>query len=180
MVLTTYSGDTRAQKRYPGAEGLEGRRVFAGHNYIDPEIAAQIAEHSGEEGLTQRERQILTLVAGGRLNKWIAQELSISEDTVKGHVSNILAKLNANDRTHAVTLAIRRGALHLYARSHDPHRLRRMGSVQFSIARPFTRSNSAVLFVTRVTANARACAAMKRSLAPIITPRRFRSARISA
>ena len=126
IVLTTYSGDTRAQKALKAgarAYTLKNhvrrdlldtiRRVFAGHKYIDPEIAAQIAEHSGEEGLTQRELQILTLVAGGRSNKWIAQELAISEDTVKGHVSNILAKLNANDRTHAVTLAIRRGAIHL-------------------------------------------------------------------
>jgi len=126
IVLTTYSGDTRAQKALKAgarAYTLKNhvrrdlldtiRRVFAGHKYIDPEIAAQIAEHSGEEGLTPRELQILTLVAGGRSNKWIAQELAISEDTVKGHVSNILAKLNANDRTHAVTLAIRRGAIHL-------------------------------------------------------------------
>ena len=89
------------------------RLVFAGHKYIDPEIAGQIAEHSGEESLTPRELQILALIAGGKANKWIAQELAISEDTVKGHVSNILAKLNANDRTHAVTLAIRRGALQL-------------------------------------------------------------------
>lgn len=126
IVLTTYSGDTRAQKALKAgarAYTLKNhvrrdlldtiRRVFAGHKYIDPEIARQIAEHSGEEGLTPRELQILALIAGGGSNKRIAQELAISEDTVKGHVSNILAKLNANDRTHAVTLAIRRGAIQI-------------------------------------------------------------------
>jgi DNA-binding NarL/FixJ family response regulator len=126
IVLTTYSGDTRAQKALKAgarAYTLKNhvrrdlldtiRRVFAGHKYIDPEIAGQIAEHSGEEGLTPRELQILALIAGGGSNKRIAQELAISEDTVKGHVSNILAKLNANDRTHAVTLAIRRGAIQI-------------------------------------------------------------------
>jgi DNA-binding NarL/FixJ family response regulator len=126
VVLTTYSGDTRAQKALKAgarAYTLKNhvrrdlldtiRRVFAGHRYIDPEIAGQIAEHSGEEGLTPRELQILVLVAGGGSNKWIASELAISEDTVKGHVSSILAKLNARDRTHAVTLAIRRGAIQI-------------------------------------------------------------------
>lgn len=126
IVLTTYSGDARAQKALKAgarAYALKNhvrrdlldtiRLVFAGHKYIDPEVAAQIAEHSGETGLTSREVQILELIAGGGSNKWIAQELDISEDTVKGHVSSILAKLNANDRTHAVTLAIKRGAIHL-------------------------------------------------------------------
>jgi len=126
IVLTTYSGDTRAQKALKAgarAYTLKNhvrrdlldtiRLVFAGHKYIDPEIAGQIAEHSGDEGLTRRELEVLALIAGGGSNKWIAHELAISEDTVKGHVSNILAKLNANDRTHAVTLAIRRGAIQL-------------------------------------------------------------------
>lgn len=126
IVLTTYSGDTRAQKALKAgarAYALKNhvrrdlldtiRLVFAGHKYIDPEVAAQIAEHSGEAGLTAREVQILELVAGGGSNKWIAQELAISDDTVKGHVSSILAKLNANDRTHAVTLAIKRGAIRI-------------------------------------------------------------------
>jgi DNA-binding NarL/FixJ family response regulator len=87
------------------------RRVFAGHKYIDPEIAGQIAEHSGDEDLTARESQILALIAGGKSNKRIAEELAISEDTVKGHERSILSKLNADDRTHAVTRAIRRGVL---------------------------------------------------------------------
>lgn len=126
IVLTTYSGDTRAQKALKAgarAYALKNharrdlletiRRVHAGYRYIDPEIAGQIAEHSGEQELTPRELQILTLIAGGRSNKWIAHELAISEDTVKGHVSNVLAKLGANDRTHAVTLAIRRGVIQL-------------------------------------------------------------------
>lgn len=72
-----------------------------------------MAEHSGEEGLTSRELQILHLVAGGLSNKRITSSLAISEDTVKGHVSNILSKLDANDRTHAVTLAIRRGVIQI-------------------------------------------------------------------
>jgi DNA-binding NarL/FixJ family response regulator len=126
IVLTTYSGDTRAQKALKaGARAytlknharrdlLETiRRVHAGYKYIDPEIAGQIAEHSSDETLTPREQQILTLIAGGRSNKWIAHELAISEDTVKGHVSSILWKLSANDRTHAVTLAIRRGVIQI-------------------------------------------------------------------
>jgi DNA-binding NarL/FixJ family response regulator len=126
IVLTTYSGDTRAQqalkagaraytlKNHVRRDLLDTiRRVFAGHKYIDPEVAGQIAEHSGEENLTAREIQVLTLIAAGRANKWIAHELAISEDTVKGHVSSILAKLNANDRTHAVTLAVKRGVIYL-------------------------------------------------------------------
>lgn len=126
IVLTTYSGDARARKALnAGARAytLKNhvrrdlldtiRRVFAGHKVIDPEVASQIAEHSGEEGLSAREHQILTLVAAGYSNKRIAHDLKISEDTVKGHVSSILAKLDANDRTHAVTLAIRRGALEI-------------------------------------------------------------------
>lgn len=126
IVLTTYSGDTRAQtalhagaraytlKNHVRRDLLETiRRVFAGHKYIDPEIAAQIAEHTGEQELTPRERQILTRIARGCSNKRIGNELAISEDTVKGHVSSILAKLNANDRTHAVTLAIQRGVIRI-------------------------------------------------------------------
>ncbi len=126
VVLTTYSGDARAQKAMQAgarAYTLKNhvrrdlldtiRKVFAGHKYVDPEVAGQMAEHSGEEGLTSRELQILLLVAGGLSNKRIASALDISEDTVKGHVSNILSKLDANDRTHAVTLAIRRGVIQI-------------------------------------------------------------------
>lgn len=126
IVLTTYSGDARAHKALrAGARAytlknhvrrdlLETiRLVHAGRKYIDPEIAGQMAEHSGEPDLTSREIQVLALIAGGGSNRRIAEELEISEDTVKGHVSSILAKLNANDRTHAVTLAIRRGAIQL-------------------------------------------------------------------
>ena len=125
IVLTTYSGDARAQKALKAgarAYTLKNqvrrdlldtiRSVFSGHKYVHPEVAREIAEHSGENGLTSRELQVLTLIAQGRSNKWIAQELGI-DDTVKGHVSNILAKLDANDRTHAVTLAIKRGVIQL-------------------------------------------------------------------
>jgi DNA-binding NarL/FixJ family response regulator len=126
IVLTTYSGDARAQralkagaraytlKNHVRRDLLDTiRHVFAGHKHVDPEVANQIAEHSGDADLTSRELTILTLIADGRSNKWIANELGISDDTVKGHVSNVLAKLNANDRTHAVTLAIKRGVIHL-------------------------------------------------------------------
>ena len=126
IVLTTYSGEARAQKALKaGARGyaLKNhvrrdlldtiRKVFAGYKCIDPEVAAQIAEHSGEAGLTSREVQVLELVASGSSNKGIAHELAISQETVKGHVSSILAKLEANDRTHAVTLAIKRGSIQL-------------------------------------------------------------------
>jgi DNA-binding NarL/FixJ family response regulator len=102
IVLTTYSGDARALKALKAgarAYALKNhvrrdlldtiRLVFAGHKYIDPEVAAQIAEHSGEADLTSREVQILELIAGGGSNKWIAQELDISEDTVKGHARMI-------------------------------------------------------------------------------------------
>jgi DNA-binding NarL/FixJ family response regulator len=126
IVLTTYSGDARAQralkagaraytlKNHVRRDLLDTiRLVFSGHKYVHPEVASEIALHSGEVGLTSREVQILTLIASGKSNKCIAQELVISDDTVKGHVSNILAKLNANDRTHAVTLAIKRGVIQL-------------------------------------------------------------------
>ena len=126
IVLTTYSGDARAQralkagaraytlKNHVRRDLLDTiRLVFSGHKHVDPEVASQIAEHSGDAGLTSRELTILTLIADGRSNKSIAQELGISDDTVKGHVSNILGKLDANDRTHAVTLAIKRGVIQL-------------------------------------------------------------------
>jgi|SRR5215475_6114724 len=126
IVLTTYSGDARAQRALKAgarAYALKNhvrrdlldtiRRVFAGYKFVDSEVASQIAEHSGENCLTSRELHILMLIADGRSNKQIAQELGISDDTVKGHVSNILAKLHASDRTHAVTLAIKRGLIQL-------------------------------------------------------------------
>ena len=86
---------------------LTGRRAIA------PAIAAQIAEHSGEESLTPKETEVLRLIAAGNANKQIAAELSITEETVKSRVKNILSKLGANDRTHAVAIAIKRGIVEL-------------------------------------------------------------------
>jgi DNA-binding NarL/FixJ family response regulator len=76
-------------------------------------VAADLAEHAGESGLTQREMEVLRLIAAGNANKEIAAQLSISEETVKSRVSSILAKLGANDRTHAVTLGLKRGIIDL-------------------------------------------------------------------
>jgi DNA-binding NarL/FixJ family response regulator len=72
-----------------------------------------LAEHAADEGLSPREIEVLRLIAGGNANKVVASELSITEETVKGHVKNILAKLEANDRTHAVTIALKRGIIDL-------------------------------------------------------------------
>jgi DNA-binding NarL/FixJ family response regulator len=89
------------------------RAVHAGQKRISPEVAAELAEHAGEETLSERELEVLRLIASGNANKEIAAQLSIGEDTVKRHVSNILAKLNANDRTHAVTIGLKRGIIEL-------------------------------------------------------------------
>ena len=78
-----------------------------------PEIAAGIAEHASDDALSQREIEVLRQVADGNGNKRIAQLLGISEETVKAHMKNILSKLDANDRTHAVTIAVRRGIFDL-------------------------------------------------------------------
>jgi len=124
IVLTTYGGDALAEralkagaqayvlKALVGAELLETiRAVHTGHKRIHPIVAAQLASHLGEETLSSREVQVLTLVAAGNSNKAIAAHLAISEDTAKAHVASIIAKLGANDRTHAVTLARERGIL---------------------------------------------------------------------
>jgi len=87
--------------------------VHAGRKRIGQEVAAQLADHLGEEMLTAREIDVLRLIAAGNSNKLIASHLSLSEDTVKGHVKNILSKLSANDRTHAVTIALKRGIIEL-------------------------------------------------------------------
>jgi len=126
IVLTTYAGDvqvTRALKAGARAYILKGRvagelletirAVHAGQKRIPPEVAAELAEHAGENGLTQREIEILRLIAAGNANKEIAAQLSITEETVKSHVSNILSKLGANDRTHAVAIGLRRGIIEL-------------------------------------------------------------------
>ena len=126
IVLTTYAGDvqvTRALKAGARAYILKGRlagellesirAVHAGQKRIPPEVAADIAEHAGESGLTEREMEVLRLIAAGNANKEIAAQLSITEETVKSRVSNILSKLGANDRTHAVTIGLKRGIIEL-------------------------------------------------------------------
>jgi len=89
------------------------RLVHAGGRHIPPDVAARIAEHLGEEDLTPRELEVLRLVRDGHKNKQIADRLTIAETTVNFHIKNIVDKLGANDRTHAVTIALRRGLLHV-------------------------------------------------------------------
>ena len=89
------------------------RSVHAGKRRVPTEVAALLAEHLGEEDLTRREVQVLQLIRDGHKNKQIADQLSISENTVNFHIKNIVGKLGANDRTHAVTIAVRRGLLPL-------------------------------------------------------------------
>ena len=126
VVLTTYKGDMEVLRALrAGARGyllknllrrelLETiRAVHAGEKRIPPEVAAQIADHAVEDDLTSREIEVLQLIASGNANKAIAVRLSISEETVKGHVKNILSKLAANDRTHAVTIGLKRGIIAL-------------------------------------------------------------------
>ena len=84
------------------------RAVHSGQKRIPPEVAAELAEHTGEDDLSSREIEVLRLIAAGNANKEIAAQLSIAEDTVKSHVTNILSKLVANDRTHAVTTGLKR------------------------------------------------------------------------
>jgi DNA-binding NarL/FixJ family response regulator len=126
IVLTTYSGDVqalRALKAGARAYLLKNllhkellatiRTVHAGHKTMSPSIAVELAEQTGEDALTSREIEVLKLIAAGNPNKEIAAQLSISEETVKSRVKNILAKLHANDRTHAVTIGLRRGIIDL-------------------------------------------------------------------
>jgi DNA-binding NarL/FixJ family response regulator len=126
IVLTTFSGDAhilRALKA--GARGyllkdllrkelLDAiRTVQAGRKRIPPEIATQIAEHASDTTLTRRETEVLQLIASGNANKLVADKLLVTEDTIKMHVKSILSKLDANDRTHAVAIAVKRGIMEL-------------------------------------------------------------------
>jgi DNA-binding NarL/FixJ family response regulator len=124
IVLTTYTGDVQVMRALrAGARGylLKNllrkelldtiRLVHAGQKRIPPEVASELAEHATDEGLSDREIQVLGLISGGNANKEIAAQLFITEETVKGHVKNILSKLGANDRTHAVTIGIKRGII---------------------------------------------------------------------
>ena len=126
IVLTTYSGDVeivRALRAGAQAYLLKGhlrkelcetiRTVHGGRRRIPPEIASQIANHTADSNLSIREIDVLKLIAAGNANKLVADKLSISEDTVKGHVKSILSKLGAHDRTHAVTIAVKRGIIEL-------------------------------------------------------------------
>lgn len=89
------------------------RTVHSGRRCILPEVAARLSEHFGEDDLTDRELQVLRLIRDGHRNKQIADRLAIAETTVNFHIKNLVDKLQANDRTHAVTLAVRRGLLEI-------------------------------------------------------------------
>src|SRR3984957_16841097 len=122
IVLTTYTGDVqivRALRAGARAYLLKSllhrelldtiRAVHAGQKRIPPEIAAEMAQHAMDDDLTPREVDVLRLIAAGNANSQLAAQLSITEETVKAHVKNILSKLNANGHTHAVTIALKRG-----------------------------------------------------------------------
>jgi DNA-binding NarL/FixJ family response regulator len=126
IVLTTYTGDVQVLRALrAGARGyiLKGhvhkelletiRAVHAGQKRIPPDIAAELADHATDDALTEREIDVLKLIGTGNGNKQIADHLSIGEATVKSHVTNILSKLGANDRAHAVTIGLKRGIIEL-------------------------------------------------------------------
>lgn len=126
IMLTMFEGDVEIKralesgargyllKTMPPKELIEIiRRVHKGKKHIPAEIAAQLAEHLGEESLTGRETEVLQLIGGGNRNRDIADQLFISEETVKVHIKHIMEKLNASDRTEAVAIAIRRGIIQL-------------------------------------------------------------------
>ena len=126
IVLTTYTGDVQAMRALKAGarayllknslhkELLDTiRAVHAGRKSLSPEVSFELAEHAAEEALSPAEVRILQLIAVGNTNKEIAAQLSVTEDSIKGQVRNILAKLGANDRTHAVTIAVKRGIMDL-------------------------------------------------------------------
>jgi DNA-binding NarL/FixJ family response regulator len=129
IVLSTYAGDVQVLKAIKaGARGyiVKGhvhremldaiRSVHAGQKRIPPEIAAELADHAADDQLSSREIDVLRLIGEGNANKQIADKLSIAETTVKNHISNIFSKLGANDRAHAVTIALQRGIIDLDVR----------------------------------------------------------------
>jgi DNA-binding NarL/FixJ family response regulator len=130
IILTTFDGDSEVQRALrAGARGyfLKSvapndlvaaiRQVYAGKKQIQPELLTQLAEHIGEEEMTEREIEVLRLVVAGKRNREIGEQLYISEDTVKSHVKHIMSKLGARDRTHAVALAERRGIIRIHSRT---------------------------------------------------------------
>jgi DNA-binding NarL/FixJ family response regulator len=126
IILTTFEGDVEIQralaagarayvlKSMPPKELVEViRKVHAGKKPIPPQIAAQLAEHYGDESLTEREIDVLRQIAGGNRNRDIAEKLFISEETVKVHIKHVMEKLGASDRTQAVAIGVRRGIIQL-------------------------------------------------------------------
>lgn len=126
IVLTTYSGDAlahRALKAGAQAYVLKSlvrteilntiRAVYEGERRVQPDVAAEIAQHTADAALTAREIEVLRLIASGHANKAISARLFINEETTKSHIKNILAKLGAKDRTHAVSLGLKRGIISL-------------------------------------------------------------------
>lgn len=126
IVLTTFGGDIEIQrsleagacgyllKNMPPNVIVEAiRQVNSGKKRVPPEVAARLAEHIGEETLTEREIDVLQHVAGGNRNREIARKLFISEETIKAHLKHIMDKLGAGDRTQAVAIAVRRGIIQL-------------------------------------------------------------------
>jgi DNA-binding NarL/FixJ family response regulator len=126
IMLTTSDGDGEIQramragasayilKSMPKDELLNViRSVHVGRRHVPPEVAARLAEHLGDEDLTTRELEVLRLIRDGYRNKQIADQLAIAETTVNFHIKNLVDKLGANDRTHAVTIALRRGLLQI-------------------------------------------------------------------
>src|SRR3569833_1548809 len=126
VILTTFEGDVEIQralaagahsyllKSMPPPELVRAiRQIHGGRRHVPPEVASQLAEHIGEEGLTNRELEVLRQLVRGHRNRDIAEELSISEETVKVHLKHIMDKLGARDRTQAVSIAVRRGIIHL-------------------------------------------------------------------
>lgn len=124
IVLTTYRGDSQVLRAIrAGTRGylLKSalrtdlidviRAVHSGRKHVPAELASDLAEHAADAELTAREAEVLRLVAAGNSNKLIAAALSVAEETIKGHVKSILSKLGANDRTHAVTIALKRGII---------------------------------------------------------------------
>ena len=124
IVLTTYTGDVQARRAIQAGarayllknslhkELLDTiRAVHAGRKNLSPEVSFELAEHSAEETLSPLEVRVLRLIADGNSNKNIAALLSVTEDSVKGHVRNILSKLGANDRTHAAMIGVKRGII---------------------------------------------------------------------